>query len=206
MAKLLNWPVMHKLRIVLESIWVIMVLEGLIGKRSVMWRRSNRSKIWTYFGTLPLLWNSFILVAIMSNKNYKQKMWRETWNANPVNWNFVIGFLVLSVSVRILSIYVREIGNYVLFILHVDILNIILHFCPPSDLGDFPVMELPVYCLTLSYIFKYVLPSCDKEKTTEAKRMAPPVLIGILVFMEIPKWHRTHFPGQLFPTLVLWYI
>lgn len=142
----------------------------------------------------------------MSTKNDKQKVWRETWNTNPMNWNLVIGFLVLSVSGKILNMYVREIGNYVLFILHVDIINIILHFWPPSDLGEFPVLESPVYCLTLSYIFKYVLPSCDKEKTTEAECMAPPMLIGILVFVEIPKWHRIHFPGHLFPTLVLQYI
>lgn len=97
--------------------------------------------------------------------------------------NWIPGSVCISENLE----YLCEIGNYVLFILHVDIINIILHFCPPSDLGDFPVIELPVYCLTLSYIFKYILPSCDKEKTTEAKCMAPPVLIGILVFMEIPK-------------------
>lgn len=45
-------------------------------------------------------------------------------------------------------------------------------------------MESLVYCLTLSYIFKYVLPSCDKERTPEAKRVVPSGLIGILVFVE----------------------
>lgn len=170
-----------------------------------MWR-SDRSRIWTWFGTLPLLWNSFGSVAIVSTRNYEQKTWRETWNANLVRWNFVIGFLVLSVPEKILNISVREIGNCVLFILHMDIINMILLFHPPPDLSEFPAMESPVYCLTLSYIFKYVLPSCDKEKTTAAKCMAPPVLIGISVFVEIPKWRRIHFPGRFFPTLVLRYI
>lgn len=88
-------------------------------------------------------------------------------------------------SGKIFSICVRESGSFVLLILHVDTINIILHFYPPSDLAEFPVMELPVYCLMLSYIFKYTLPSCDKEKAAEAKWMPPPVLIGILVFVEI---------------------
>lgn len=78
----------------------------------------------------------------------------------------------------------EEIGSSVLFILHVAIINIILHCCPPPDLGEFPFMESLVYCLTLSYIFKYVLPSCDKERTPEAKRVVPSGLIGILVFVE----------------------
>lgn len=54
---------MHKLRILLESVWVIMVLEGLLGETLVMCRRSNQSRMWTSFGPLALLWNSFILVA-----------------------------------------------------------------------------------------------------------------------------------------------
>lgn len=191
---------MHKWRILLESTWVIVVLEGLVHKILLMWRRLKRPRIWTSFGTLPLLWNSCILGTVVSTNNFKQKMWRETWNCKSCERTSVIGFLVLSLSGKISNMYMREIGNHVLFVPRVDIINIILHFYPPSDLGEFPVMELPVYCLTLSCVFKYVLPSCDKETRTEAECAAPPGLIGILVFVEIPKWHRIPFPGLLLST------
>lgn len=75
-------------------------------------------------------------------------------------------------------ISLREIGISVLFILHVDIINILLHWCPPGDLGEVPVLDLPVYCLTLVYIFKYILPSCAQEK-----------LLGPSVWLLLFHWH-----------------
>lgn len=72
----------------------------------------------------------------------------------------------------------REIGISVLFILHVDIINILLHRCPQGDLGEVPVLDSPVYCLTLVYIFKYVLPSCVQEE-----------LLGPSVWLLLSHWH-----------------
>lgn len=91
-------------------------------------------------------------------------MWRET-DTNPVN--FCNWMPVLPISGKTLPISAREIGISVLFILHVDIINIVLHRCPVGDLGEVPVLDSPVYCLTLVYIFKYVLPSCAQEKLLE---------------------------------------
>lgn len=119
----------------------------------------GRPRIW--FGTLPLLWNSFIVVAIYMSENSNQKMWRRQIQILRTS---VTGCLVLPVSGKSLPISVREIGISVLFILHVDIINILLHRCPPGDLGEVPGLDSPVYCLTLVYIFKYILPSCAQEK------------------------------------------
>lgn len=78
-------------------------------------------------------------------------MWRQQRNSNPVNWE-VCAWIPGCVGIGEHAEYVSETGNSALLTLQMDIITVIEHFCPPSELGEFPVMESPLYCLTFLHL------------------------------------------------------